>query len=181
MARTGKTRYAILGILSIKPMSGYEIRKFVQVSIGNFWHESYGQIYPVLKELESEGYLQSKTIPHEKGSDKIVYSLTKEGRAELKIWLTKPVESQPYRNELLLKLFFGREISKAENILHLQNEEAKVKESLKNYQTILKLTKKKFSKTPDLPYWICTLDYGIEMMNAELKWIETTKKELEKL
>ena len=38
---TGK---ALLGLLSIAPMSGYDIRQLIPWSIGQFWSESYGQI-----------------------------------------------------------------------------------------------------------------------------------------
>ena len=49
--REVKSKYAILGMLSIEPMSGYDIKKEVEKSISNFWTESYGQIYPVLRNL----------------------------------------------------------------------------------------------------------------------------------
>lgn len=181
MARRNKTRFAILGILSLDPKSGYEIRKFVKASIGYFWHESYGQIYPVLKEMESEGLLESKSKPHEKGSEKIMYSLTKDGKKELRLWLGKPVEIQPYRNELLLKIFFGREISFEENFAHLDRAEKNANHSLKIYEFISKSEKKKNFRNPNLPFWMFTLDYGIEALKAELHWIEVTKKELLKL
>jgi DNA-binding PadR family transcriptional regulator len=49
--REVKSKYAILGMLSIAPMSGYDIKKQVETSISNFWSESYGQIYPALRNL----------------------------------------------------------------------------------------------------------------------------------
>jgi PadR family transcriptional regulator, regulatory protein AphA len=48
------SKYAILGMLSLRPMSGYDTRKTVQESIRFFWSESYGQIYPALKRLEAQ-------------------------------------------------------------------------------------------------------------------------------
>lgn len=50
-----RSRYAILGALTIRPMSGYDIRQFFAKSVSHFWDESYGQIYPILKGLHSEG------------------------------------------------------------------------------------------------------------------------------
>ena len=55
MARINKTQYAILGFLSFEPMSGYDIQKLAKESIGYFWQEGYGQIYPVLKKLLAHG------------------------------------------------------------------------------------------------------------------------------
>ena len=52
------TSYTILGGLSVQPnLSGYDIRKGIQQSIGYFWAESYGQIYPALKLLAAEGLI----------------------------------------------------------------------------------------------------------------------------
>ena len=54
-----RSKYAILGILSLGSMSGYDIKKMFEKSIGNFWSESYGQIYPLLKALVDEGFATS--------------------------------------------------------------------------------------------------------------------------
>src|SRR6267378_1332508 len=45
----GATPNALLGLLSLGSMSGYDIRQLISQSIGHFWSESYGQIYPGLK------------------------------------------------------------------------------------------------------------------------------------
>jgi DNA-binding PadR family transcriptional regulator len=47
-------------MLSLRPMSGYDIRKTVQESIRFFWSESYGQIYPALKRLG--GYKECESV-----------------------------------------------------------------------------------------------------------------------
>ena len=45
-----RTAYVVLGILAIHDnQSGYEIRKTIEQSVGFFWGESYGQLYPTLK------------------------------------------------------------------------------------------------------------------------------------
>ena len=49
--KKSKTRFAVLGILSYGPMSGYDIKKFYEQNVAGFWSESYGQIYPILKRL----------------------------------------------------------------------------------------------------------------------------------
>ena len=59
--RQPSTRYAILGLLSLAPMSGYEIRKVAASSIGHFWSESYGQIYPTLRKLVAAGLAKPRS------------------------------------------------------------------------------------------------------------------------
>ena len=52
---------ALLGLLSMAPMSGYDMRTVISQSIGHFWSESFGQIYPALKRLTAEGFVEKKT------------------------------------------------------------------------------------------------------------------------
>ena len=58
-------KFALLGILSLCPGSGYDIKKMVESSIGYFWSESYGRIYPLLEQLMKEGLIrrQRNTLP----------------------------------------------------------------------------------------------------------------------
>jgi DNA-binding PadR family transcriptional regulator len=90
-------------------LSGYDIRKAIESSVGYFWSESYGQIYPALKRLTTEGLItpsRSNSKPRQRRQE---YSLTDAGRASLQAWLAQPFQNDPPRNEFLLKLFFGRE------------------------------------------------------------------------
>jgi PadR family transcriptional regulator AphA len=50
-----RTRFAVLGFLTIRPLSGYDMKVTIQNGIRNFWSESAGQLYPALRELSSEG------------------------------------------------------------------------------------------------------------------------------
>src|SRR3954465_9601862 len=99
------TDYALLGLLTLKPMSGYELRQLIAQSISHFWGESYGQLYPSLKRLESTG-LATKHSESGQKRDKFVYSITAKGRERLQEWLALPPKPQPPGGELLLKLFF---------------------------------------------------------------------------
>lgn len=55
MARQNKSQYALLGMLTLGEMSGYDIKKLFDTSLRNFWGESFGQIYPILRRLVREG------------------------------------------------------------------------------------------------------------------------------
>ena len=56
--KRSQTAYVILGILAIHDnQSGYEIRKTIQQTVGFFWGESFGQIYPTLKKLLADGLI----------------------------------------------------------------------------------------------------------------------------
>ncbi len=67
--------HSLLGILSLRAMSGYDIRKFVRENIGYFWKESYGQIYPMLKRMAAEGLVDVRVERNSGKPDRQVYSL----------------------------------------------------------------------------------------------------------
>src|SRR5947209_12523257 len=112
------TDHAILACLTICPMSGYELREFVSSSIGNFWAESFGQLYPALKRLQSLDLLRSAETKQGKRR-KITYELTPAGRRSLRSWLDQPAAPQVPRSELLLNLFFASETSPSLTLAHI--------------------------------------------------------------
>src|SRR5260370_26291948 len=107
-------------MLSIQPGSGYDIKKFMEQSSSNVWHESYGQIYPLLKQLVDEGLATSHTDKQEGKPERYIYTLTSEGLAELRQWLTHPIEYTIERNELLLNLVCRLQAPLTANIEHVQ-------------------------------------------------------------
>lgn len=177
MAKENKSKYAVLGALSISPSSGYDIKKLMEESTSNFWNESYGQIYPILKQLIEEGLATSHTEKQEGKPERYVYTLTERGMDELQRWLREPVEYVVERNELLLKLFFGRHIPVAKNIEHVRTFQELQRRLLEKYENIERF----LQGNPDRLYPLLTLRYGIHRCQALLAWCEETLATLEKL
>ncbi len=105
--RSSSSQEVLLGLLTVEPMSGYDLGQSIRASIGFFWNESYGQIYPNLKKLAAAGLVTAKTEKQKGKPDRQVYSITPSGRARLEKWLAVEPQPEVPRNELLLKLFFG--------------------------------------------------------------------------
>ncbi len=122
MAREDKTQYAILGALMHGPFSGYDLKKMINNSIGFFWSENYGRIYPVLGSLETKGFIKKQVIEQEKKPSKHLYTVTDGGREFFLKWLDKPAEFEKIRHELLLKIFFGNFSTDISNSEKLQTE-----------------------------------------------------------
>ncbi|MCF2945709.1 PadR family transcriptional regulator [Paenibacillus tarimensis] len=167
MARKNNTMFAIIGILTRGPQTGYDIRKQFTESLRYFWSESYGQIYPMLKEAVSKGYAEMRVTGHPR--QKKVYSLTDEGREVFRSWLSEPVNPINYRDELLLKVSFAG-MEEDEVIMGLLRQE---KMELQQRLDILKLQEedlKAASETREFPTWLLTLRYGIVSTEARLSW-----------
>jgi DNA-binding PadR family transcriptional regulator len=104
MAAREKARFAILGLLSWRPLSGYDIKKMVELGLSHFWSESYGQLYPTLNALVAQGLVE----PLGRGvgrRGRLAYQITARGRAIFEEWVTSPTESPRTRSEFLLKFF----------------------------------------------------------------------------
>jgi PadR family transcriptional regulator AphA len=177
----GSTPNTLLGILSLRPMSGYDIRQMVSSSIGYFWSESYGQIYPGLKRLAAAGLVVKKTERNKGRPDRHLYSITADGRERLREWLKIPVSEEVVRNELLLKLFFGAHVSAEVNREHVRLNVEFHQRSLKTYTAMAKQLRVEKANDPNLPYWLMTLNYGKHHSAAMLKWCKETLADLEQI
>ncbi|HXZ56720.1 MAG TPA: PadR family transcriptional regulator, partial [Gaiellaceae bacterium] len=91
----------VLGMLSLGPRSGYDIKAVVDRSTRFFWAASYGQIYPELRRLEEEGLIEGEDAPSG-GRSRRVFRLTDAGRKALEDWLLGPKTTIEYRDESLL-------------------------------------------------------------------------------
>jgi DNA-binding PadR family transcriptional regulator len=177
----GSTPNALLGLLSLGPMSGYDIRQLIPRSIGYFWNESYGQIYPGLKRLAEAGLVEKKTERKKGSPDRHLYSLTAAGREQLRQWLKLPVADEVPRNELLLKLFFGAHVSPGVSREHVAAYLEMHEKTLKAYGALAKALRKDEANDPQLPYWLMTLNMGRHRTAAIVTWCRETLKELDEI
>ncbi|MBW6410720.1 PadR family transcriptional regulator [Clostridium weizhouense] len=182
MAKVNKTRYALLGVLSLMSGSGYDIKKFCDYSIGHFWNENYGHIYPVLKKMEEEFLITKKVEQTEGRPSKNIYSITEKGREELEKWITLPVEQEPIRSELLLKIFLSKDIPVKNVIEKIQKLKEDSEENLKKYSEVENLIKGKNDiDKKNLILWLSTINFGKHDEEAKIKWCEETLNALEEI
>lgn len=178
MSRT-QTTYVILGILAIHPhQSGYEIRKTIQQSVGFFWGESFGQIYPTLKRLAAEKLIVPSSSGPSARSNRQEFSITPAGHDCLQQWLTLPYRDDPPRNEFLLKLFFGREAPPGVSIGHIRELQERNRRTLATMLELEAFAGAQGSQNPHFPFWMVTLRLGIAMTRAALDWGEAALAQL---
>jgi len=170
--KKSKTRFAVLGILSYGPMSGYDIKKFYEKNVAGFWSESYGQIYPILKRLAEEG-LATRSVHKQEGKpDRHIYATTEKGREELQQWLVEPTDRHIGRHETLLKLMFGKQISLADNILQIERFRDRQMEELKEIETLKGRFEPDEIDDPNMPFWQLAFAYGEHINRAYINWAE---------
>ena len=97
--------HILLGLLR-DPATGYDLKNAFSERIRHFWSAELSQIYPTLKRLEQRRMLRSRVEPSPRGPNRKVYSLTGEGREELRRWLRRGPEVGTERFAYLAQLYF---------------------------------------------------------------------------
>jgi PadR family transcriptional regulator AphA len=179
--RASTSRFAILGVLSLGAMSGYDVKKLIERSIAHFWNESYGQIYPILNRLAAEGLTARRREKQRGKPDRHVYSLTEKGHQELSRWLAVPARFEPFRSELLLKLFLGDAGRVADSITQIRHYEAGQRGLLDTYLEIERRLREEMAGHPQLPFSLVTLHYGQHRCRAMLAWCAESIRALDRL
>ncbi|KGE04915.1 PadR family transcriptional regulator [Pseudohaliea rubra] len=118
--------HAIMTALIEDDMSGYELAKAFDASLGLFWHASHQQIYQELRKLADKGWLNRREVAQRGKPDKILYGLTLAGREALGEWVYRESRVQESKDDLLVKLY---NLS-AENIGHLRVEIGERREAM---------------------------------------------------
>lgn len=172
MARTSKTRFAILGMLMTESLTGYGLRKAIAESVGHFWQESFGQLYPTLRWLEQEGLVVA-----DRGSDgrrrRVDYTITRSGRTAVREWLASEPESiASNRSELLLQLFFGQHAEPGVIRRQLERHRAGLLRARDEYGAMERAILAE--QAAGQPYWLATVRHGLAMVDASLEWIDQT-------
>jgi PadR family transcriptional regulator, regulatory protein AphA len=167
--------YLILGFISMRPATGYEIKSEFEQKLGVLaWGNiSYGNLYPKLKDMEQKGWIFVKEETGER--NKKVYDLTGEGWMELEKWLGATPEFPIARDELILKLIFwgiSRPNDNETLIEHLRSREVKIKELLK----VCRNWREHYSWVDE--FGVLAFELGEQRLTAELRWIQESIEKL---
>lgn len=117
--------HAVLALLADGTSYGYELKSRFQESVGPQWGElNIGHLYQVLDRLERDKLVTKRVVPQEDRPNRVVYRLTRAGRAELDAWLETPFVRPAYRDDLFLKLFAASRLGRGRlgDLLRLQRE-----------------------------------------------------------
>jgi DNA-binding PadR family transcriptional regulator len=175
MGRTSQTQLAVLGALSIEPMTGYALRAAITETLGHFWSESFGQIYPTLSALEAGGYVRRTNPGRTSGS---LFEITDAGLARLRELLAEPFEPPPPRNGLMLRLFFGRQLGASACRTLLEEALARAERGIAMYAAIRAEIQSE-QTTPDTKYWLMTVAAGEHTSRAQADWAREALADLD--
>lgn len=96
-------RYALLAILRVGPLSGYDLQKQFSQSVGHVWHAPDSQIYPELRKMESDGLIEGEEQTRGERGTRRVYHVTDAGHAAYLAWMQTPLDYQRVRDPAHLR------------------------------------------------------------------------------
>jgi DNA-binding PadR family transcriptional regulator len=164
--------FAILGILSYKPMTGYDLKKIIQDSAFMHWSGNNNQIYKALTELH-DNHLVTNTVEHnEKSPTKKIYSITDEGLVALKEWVLSPAEPIEIKKPFFIRLAWSMQLNSNELNMLLDQYENQLKMQLLIEQQKSKDTSFLPDRTPlESTVWSFIKENVQRTYENELKWL----------
>ncbi len=180
-------KYVLLGFLNYTPMTGYELKQFMDESTANFWHAKQSQIYTTLKKLAEDGMLESHIEAQDGRPDRRVYEITEAGRNDLNLWLALPVTNLESRKEsLLVKLFFSANTDKEKLLTQLRLLRDMHQRQMEQYDTatsdfIQQIAEGMPQLAKDAELWDVTRRFGVLYEEMYVRWLDETIAKVEKL
>jgi DNA-binding PadR family transcriptional regulator len=167
-------RHAILGLIDLRPMTGYDLKKTFDRTAQHFWSADRSQIYRTLGQLHTDGLLDERVVAQRSRPDRHEYRLTRAGAAELDAWLRSPAPVEPAREAFLTRIYFaGRAEDPAIVRSLVEERRTQVRQRLDELRAI---------EAPATTYAerlrALTLRNGIVHYEAELGWLDELEKVL---
>jgi len=178
MAKTNYAKYVIMGLLSGCPMTGYDIRKWADECLKYLLMDmSYGQIYPILNQLERDGLATVAVGSAGKRPESKTYRLTEKGLETITAWIRSP-DTKEY--DVLLKMCFGSLISTDEMIGKLKAYRQKREAELAIMDRYLADAGDETVYGPNALYMSMITMLGITYFKDEVAWCKDAITLLEK-
>ena len=170
-------RHSLLALLQDRPRYGYQLRIEFEDRTGSSWPLNIGQVYTTLDRLERDGLVRKDGAD---GEGHVIYSITAEGRAEVRSWFTSPVpRTSPPRNELAIKLALALTLPGVDvgAVIHAQRAV-----SIRALQDYTKARRDMAShQRPTDTARLLVLDSLIFQTEAEVRWLDLCEARLMQL
>ena len=171
--------YAILGLLSWRAMSGYDIKKLFSDSAAMYWSGNNNQIYTTLVKLHKDGLVSREVRQQESLPAKKIYTITPAGKDALRNWVLSEPEYPQLRNSFLIQLAWADQLSQAEldQLLNQYQEELEAQKLIIKTQSERKVLAPERSER-EIVLWEMISENWVSFYENELAWLEKLRKRL---
>jgi DNA-binding PadR family transcriptional regulator len=171
-------RYALLGLLAQQPRNGYELRSAFEALVGGGenWDVKPAQVYTTLDRLERAGFVEKKRTGKGEGSRKGAYAITEAGRASLREWFGRGVDSRHVQDEFFVKLAACMISGEADPAAVIQTQRVHLLRQLHDATAI----RDSFDPHAEMAQ-ILLLDKAMMHLEADLRWLDITEQRLDEV
>lgn len=173
-------KYTILGFLSWCPFTGYELKKVFASALSLYWSDNNNLIYRTLVQMHKEGLVENEVQQQDKNPARKIYTITEEGRRQLKQWVQSFPELPQIRNSFLIQLAWADQLDDHELNALLDNYEKNI------YMRLLLCREENRrctidpSRTPRESYlWEMLAENRIGYYENELAWVQRLRSGLQ--
>ena len=125
----------ILGFLMSGPKTGYRL-KAISGKLIMFYNITLNKIYPILRKLESGGYIEKAIVFQTGKPNKHLYSLTQSGKEYFFEKLRESSELTDMDNPFFIKSFFFRFLDKKDVATEFEREIQSIEETLGDLENL---------------------------------------------
>ena len=172
--------FILLGLLSLRPSTGYDLKKTMDISVRYISPVALSQIYPTLKRMAQGGLVEYRLVERSGRTDLKIYSITDAGQDLFRKWLKEPHKPDPYRfDTFALRFYFSSLLDKTTLLDHIRTELDFRKTQLKNTRsldgTVLGNLEPieiiDMGKTVKI--WQMYHQYGLQFLETYTNWLES--------
>jgi DNA-binding PadR family transcriptional regulator len=174
-------KHAILGFLSWRPLTGYDLKKHFAASETFHWSGNNNQIYTTLVQLQNEGLVSKEVHNQDSGPSRKVYTITPEGRELLRQWLMTPPELPQLKNSFLMQIAWADELTEAELDKLLAQYEDEVYVKLRMVQEQIERNSPELPRRTPRERQLANMlgAYWLSFYQHELDWIRRLRREVQ--
>lgn len=170
------TAASLLGFLHWGPMSGWDVVRVAEQTIGDFWSLTPSQVYRELSSLADAGLVTAG----ERGSrDRRLFTISGAGRTAFDAWVGQEPAAETIRFPLLLTLLFGARVPQARRAVFLESHRARHAATLARYREQRSAAQAALDagQAGDA-FAMATLDFGMRYETAVLEWFDALPPEV---
>ena len=165
----------VLGLLALAPMTGYDLKRHFDSTVGHFWSADKAQIYRTLARLVADGFAEVETVAGAGAPDRQEHRITPAGRVALAEWLASEPERTVERDPFLARVFFAADLGVDELRVLIASRRVEVRERLDRFERV---RAESGAGDRGARLRLATLDNGIAHLGAELAWLDAVEQEL---
>ncbi|MFG3139149.1 PadR family transcriptional regulator [Streptomyces sp. NPDC048211] len=172
-------RHGLLALLERGPRYGSQLRTEFESRTGSTWPLNVGQVYTTLSRLERDNLVVQDG---EDDQGHALYSISDDGRAELRTWFETPVDrSSPPRDELAIKLAMAVGAPGVDIRAVIQSQRHHTVKAMQDYTRLKAQALTDAPSNRDEVAWLLVLEQLIFQAEAEARWLDHCESRLVRL